>query len=123
MSDTDNAAEENWDFEAQRADTADTLDHMAKEESLPIGTGARVNLDVFLVPGEGADQEALERALAMFGYGGELTEDEEDGSVSFVVTAEDTEMSLEGIWLHEERITKVGLARGYTPDGWGFWEP
>ncbi len=116
-------SEDTWDFEAQRADTADTLDHLARDENLPIGAGESVNLDVFLVPGAEADQTALERALAMFAYSGELSEDEEDGSVTFVVTVPETEMSLDGIWLHEERITKIALARGYTPDGWGFWEP
>lgn len=111
-----------WDYAAQKADTADTLDHLKSDQNLPVGEGARVNLDVFLVPGAQADQLALERALAMFGYTGEMNHDDEDGP-SFIVTITETEMSLDGIWLHEERITKIALSRGYTPDGWGFWEP
>lgn len=115
-------SEDTWDFKAQHADTADTLDHLAKDENLPIGKDEIVNLDVFLVPGVDADQLALERALAMFAYSGEVSEDD-DGNTTFVVTVPETEMSLDGIWLHEERITKIALTRGYTPDGWGFWEP
>jgi hypothetical protein len=31
--------------------------------------------------------------------------------------------TLEAIWEHEERTTRIALARGFEPDGWGFWEP
>mgnify|MGYP001802706404 CR=1 FL=1 len=32
-------------------------------------------------------------------------------------------LTLEDIWSHEERATKIALSRGYEPDGWGFMEP
>ncbi len=112
-----------WDFARQHSETCDTLKHLAENQGVSVGPKTIVNLDVFLVPGVQADQDALERALAMFGYTGEMYEDEETKELSFTVTVEDVALTEDGVWLHEERISKIGIARGYTPDGWGFFEP
>ncbi len=117
MSDSD------WDFDRQRSETKDTLENLKTEQGVTLGGEVVVTLDVFLAPGPDADQEALERALAMFGYSGELMEDEETSLPVFAVSVEETSLTLEDIWLHEERISKIALSRGFTPSGWGFFEP
>jgi hypothetical protein len=108
-------AEAAWDFAAQKADTEHTLKVLA-EQGVP--EGAAIRLDLQFVPGEGADAAAFLRALGMFGYEaeGSLDGTEVEASVDAVLTLDD-------VWAHEERTTKIALARGYVPDGWGFWEP
>jgi len=110
-----------WDFAEQKSETNDTVQDLKENQNLPVGKDTIVTLDIFLVPGEGADQEALEKALAMFGYAGDVSE--EEGSSDFVVTVPEVSLTAEDIWLHEERVTKIAIARGFTPDGWGFFEP
>lgn len=112
-----------WDFERQHSETRDTLKHLSESQDVSVGPKTMVTLDVFLAPGEAADQEALERALAMFGYTGEMYEDEETKELSFTVSIEDVALTADDVWLHEERVSKIAIARGYTPDGWGFFEP
>ncbi|MEO0680550.1 MAG: hypothetical protein AAF192_09065 [Pseudomonadota bacterium] len=104
-----------WDFEAQKAGTALTLQDLA-EKGLP--EGLPIRLDLQFLPGEGADMTAFLKALGMFGY--EAEGSAEDGEVEATV---DAELSLDSIWTHEERATKIALSRGYVPDGWGFWDP
>jgi len=58
----------------------------------------------------------------MFGYAGDLDETGESGP-NYVVTIPDVALTAEDIWLNEERVSKIAIARGYTPDGWGFFEP
>lgn len=110
---------DDWDFDAQRADTAGTLEELFRDGALKAGMA--VTLDVFLRPGEAADLAALERGLSMFGYAGERMTDEA-GEV-FSVSVPDVALGLEEVWLHEERISRIALARGFLPDGWGFFEP
>ena len=111
---------EEWDFDAQRADTAGTLEELFGDDAL--SPGMAVTLDVFLRPADGADPAALERGLAMFGYSGERMTDEA-GGVVFVVSVSGVALGLDDVWTHEERISRVALARGFRPDGWGFFEP
>jgi len=89
---------------------------------VPVGPETIVTLDVFLMPGKTADQEALERGLAMFGYAGDPGETEDKEPI-YVVSIPDVALTAEDIWLHEERVSKIAVARGYRPDGWGFYEP
>ena len=112
---------DDWDFDQQRSETADTIADLFENQGLK--EGASVTLDVFLRPEGGADQADLARGLAMFGYAGERMEDRETGGDLFVVSVPDTALKLDDVWLHEERISRIGLARGYAPDGWGFFEP
>ncbi len=113
---------ETWDFDRQKSETIDTLKDLKDNQGVPTGAETIVTLDIFLTPGEAADEEALERALAMFGYAGDPNEADEGGP-SYVVSIPDVALSAEDIWLHEERVSKIAVARGYTPDGWGFFEP
>ncbi|MXU65362.1 hypothetical protein [Oceanomicrobium pacificus] len=105
-----------WDFELQQAQTAATLHQLRSEADFP--QDARVTLDLTFVPGAGADLEAATRALGMFGYAATPSEDG-----GFSVAVEDVALAVDEIWLHEERTSRIALARGFTPDGWGFWEP
>lgn len=113
---------DDWDFERQRSETIDTLADLKDNQGLPVGPQTIVTLDIFLVPTEAADQDALERALAMFGYAGDP--DETPGNApNYVVTVPEVALTADDIWLHEERVSKIAVARGFTPDGWGFYEP
>jgi len=113
---------EDWDFARQQSETIDTLKDLKENQKLATGPDTIVTLDIFLVPGQDADEDALERALAMFGYAGDP--DETPGNdPNYVVTIPDVALTAEDIWLHEERVSKIAVARGYTPDGWGFFEP
>lgn len=105
-----------WDFEHQRAETAASVAELGREADL--GPDDRITLDLAFIPGpEAGEPEALARALAGFGYLASATEAGVEASVL------DIPFSVEAIWLHEERTTRIALARGFEPDGWGFWEP
>lgn len=108
---------ETWDFDHQRAETEWTCRQLAEEQG--VQPGVMVNLDLQFVPvdADGADTDGFLRSLRMFGYAGRMVEDEVE------VTVEGVAFAPEAIWLHEERTTKIALARGFVPDGWGFWEP
>lgn len=113
---------EDWDFDRQKSETIDTLKDLKENQGLQTGAEAIVTLDIFLIPREMADEAALERALAMFGYAGDPNESDDAGP-NYVVTIPDVALTAEDIWLHEERVAKIAIARGFTPDGWGFFEP
>ncbi|MEO1540221.1 MAG: hypothetical protein AAFU59_07550 [Pseudomonadota bacterium] len=105
-----------WDFELQRAQTAHTLHHLETEEGVDMTL--RVTLDLEFLPGKDADPAACTKALAMFGY---HADPGEDGTLT--VQIDNVALTLDEVWLHEERTTKIALARGFTPDGWGFLAP
>ncbi len=113
---------DDWDFDRQRSETVDTLANLKDEQGVAVGPDTVITLDIFIVPGADADQVAMERALAMFGYAGEMDETE-GNEPSFVVTIPDVALTVDDVWLHEERVGKIAVARGFTPDGWGFYEP
>ncbi|QPH55061.1 ribonuclease E inhibitor RraB [Pontivivens ytuae] len=105
-----------WDYEHQKAVTALTLKQIAEEGDLD--EAVEVTLDLEFLPGDGADAEACAKALTSFGYEVEV---QEDGMISASIGG--VPLTLDGVWTQEERATKIALTRGYTPDGWGFWEP
>ena len=110
--------EEDWDFDEQRADTEMTVAQLLEETALT--PESLITLDLEFVPEtEEADTEAFVKALETFGYLASATDPE--GRVDASVL--DIAFTVEAIWLHEERTTKIALARGFIPDGWGFWEP
>lgn len=109
-----------WDFEEQRADTAMTITQVRAESGLT--ETALITLDLeFLPEDKDADAAAFLKALASFGYLASVAEDDPDGRIDATVL--DIPFTLDAIWLHEERTTRLALARGFVPDGWGFWEP
>ena len=107
---------DDWDFEHQKAVTALTLRQIA-EEGGPDGA-VSVTLDLEFLPQENAETEACLKALTSFGYS---VEAHEDGMIA--ASVDDVPLTLEAVWLHEERATRIALSRGYEPDGWGFMEP
>ncbi|MGB0498066.1 MAG: hypothetical protein ACPGID_06980 [Rubricella sp.] len=107
---------EDWTDEERRQLTALTLHKLFTEEGVEEGVEVTVVYD--LVPGKAPRQDDLNRALAMFGY--RAQQGEEGG---LVVAVEGVALTLDQVWLHEERIMTIARARGYEPDGWGFWAP
>lgn len=113
-------SEIDWDYAEQRADTEMTIDQVRKESGLD--ATAMITLDLEFLPEEkDADVAAFIKALQSFGYLASAAEDDPDGRIDATVL--DIPFTLEAIWMHEERTTKLALARGFVPDGWGFWEP
>lgn len=109
-----------WDYAEQRADTEMTIQQVREESGLD--ENAMITLDLeFLPETKDADTAAFIKALESFGYLASAAEDDPDGRVDATVL--DIPFTLEAIWLHEERTSKLALARGFVPDGWGFWEP
>ena len=107
-----------WDWAHQRGETEATI-AMLRDEAAMID-GAIITLDLeFVAVFDDADRAAFEKALKTFGY--QITSDAEDDSVEVAVP--NLPFTLESIWQHEERTTKLALARGFEPDGWGFFEP
>lgn len=116
--------DQNWDIESQQAATRYTVAQLIAEKNVP--ENANITLELFFIPTENPDSEALLKALKTFGYMAEPeTETVEGGGtrIAILVTIENLELSADNIWLHEERTTKIALPRGYAPDGWGFVEP
>ena len=111
--------EEDWNFEEQFAETLYTCEHLRDKQG--VKPHSEIMLDLVFVPieGEEARRAAFEKALASFGY--EIAEPEEPGQVAASIGP--IPFTPQDIWLHEERTTKMALARGYKPDGWGFAEP
>ncbi len=115
---------ENWDFDSQQAATRYSVAQLLAHKNLP--ENAAIILEIFFVPDQDADAPAFLKALKTFGYNAETEEESLEGGgtqLAVLITIEKTEMSADNIWLHEERTTKIALARGYKPDGWGFLEP
>ncbi len=111
---------EDWDFAEQRADTEMTIEEVRKESGLD--ASAIITLDLEFLPEEkDADVAAFIKALESFGYLASVAEDDPDGRIDATVL--DIPFTLDAIWMHEERTTRLALARGFVPDGWGFWEP
>lgn len=107
-----------WDWDHQRNETAATVALLVEEEA--VAPGALIMLDLeFVAADPDADREAFERALASFGY--RVVSDPDDDGVE--VSVPDIAFGFDAIWLHEERTTRLALARGFHPDGWGFFEP
>lgn len=107
---------EDWDFEHQRLETEASVAEIRAESGL--GKDVRVDLDLeFAAAGDDADAPAALKALGMFGYAADLV----DGRIQ--VTLPDVAFDAGEIWQHEERTTRIVLARGFEPDGWGFQEP
>ena len=112
---------EDWDWDAQRADTEWVFrDLKGKSVAKP---GQRIDLDILFVPaeeGEDAGAPALVAALKAAGFAAEAFK--EDGEALVEATAEGADFSLETIWFAEQKATRIALKHGYAPDGWGFAE-
>ncbi len=107
----------------QKAATYYSVAQFLAEGKVP--EGAEIELELFYIPTETADQHAFLKALKTFGYRAEVeSENTVDGNPREAVLVNvPTKMTSDDIWLHEERTTKLAKARGFAPDGWGFLEP
>ena len=106
------------DEEYQQLETAHTIAHLLRTQT-GLSEGQEIKLDLYFKPGTDADTEGALKRLKMFGYEAEV--EAEDASLS--VKSPVTQLTLDAIWEHEERTTKLVGQHGFTPDGWGFWEP
>ncbi len=122
---TADAPGEIWDWAAQKRDTDFTYKELMKESGLEPGT--LITLDLQFLPSEtDFDEDALVKALESFGYEVSVYAEEEDadeGLFTVEASVAGVPFTVDDIWKHEERTTKIALARGYAPDGWGFWDP
>ena len=111
--------EADWNFTEQQAETVFTCEQLRHTKG--VKPHSEIMLDLFFVPieGEEARREAFEKALETFGYQPGEAENENEVAASIGPIP----FTPQDIWLHEERTTKMALARGYKPDGWGFAEP
>lgn len=103
---------EDWTLEERRALTALTL-HQIREDGGPGEDSVATVAFDFIAPADARTEEAL-RAMAMFGYDTRPTED------GITVEVPDLPLTLDSLWLHEERLITIAQARGLIPDGWGF---
>lgn len=102
-----------WSLEERRMLTAVTLQRI-REDGGP-GEDVIVTMAFEFLPGAGSDLEACQRALKMFGYEGEMAEG------ALTVEVPEVALNTDAIWLHEERLITICEARGFEPDGWGFY--
>ena len=106
----------------QKAATYYSVAQFLEEGKVP--DGASIELELFFIPNDDADQAAFLKALKTFGYSAEVeTENTESSTREAVLVNVPTTMTAENIWTHEERTTKLAQSRGFAPDGWGFLEP
>lgn len=106
-----------WDAETAWAETALTVQHLSEtHQELAALAGELIVLDFHFRP-DGGDLEGFLRALKMFGYEGRA--EGQDVQVS----VENVPFTAEAIWKQEEPLARLALARGFQPDGWGFFEP
>ena len=118
--------EKDWDFSEQQAETVWTCEQLRDERG--VKPHSDIMLDLFFVPIEGEDarRDALEKALGAFGYtvdDFDCSDDEEANPDTVACSIGPIPFTPQDIWMHEERTTKMALARGYRPDGWGFADP
>lgn len=107
------------DYAAQRIETFAAFDDIVENAGLP----ESADVDYAFLPGPDADWAGVMRALGGHGYDCEKVEadaDAPDSSDWLSATLPDQPISALAIWLGEEMATRVALAHGFTPDGWGF---
>lgn len=109
------------DFAAQRAETYASFADLDGAERLP----EEADIDYIFLPGPGADWTAAIRALADEGYAAERHDPEpgDDDAADgpwLTATLTDQPVSALSVWLGEETATRIALAHGFVPDGWGF---
>lgn len=103
------------DFEKQKQETIWVWSDISNRNTdLP----AKINLDIqFLKTSTNSNRENFK--ISLEGAGFSVAFYEEDETVEASVNMIDA--SVEAIWLHEERATKLALVHGFKPDGWGFF--
>lgn len=103
------------DYGAQRAETYAVFAGIEAEADLP----DMADIDYAFVPGENADWDAAEAALADAGFDCARVPDE-DGTPYLAAQLQGQPLTAMAIWLGEETATQLTLTHGFAPDGWGF---
>ncbi len=109
------------DYAAQKAETYATFAEIDATAGLP----EEADIDYIFLPGPGADWTAVIVALSDEGYAAERHDPEPDDADFadgpwLTATLTDQPVSALSIWLGEETATRIALAHGFQPDGWGF---
>ena len=112
------------DFAAQKAETRAAYEDLQAEHGLP----DIADIDYFFLPDSAAaDWRPLADALSREDFDCQYVEPEPDGDGEddenapyLVATLRDQIVSAEGIWIGEETATRIALAHGFRPDGWGM---
>lgn len=102
------------DLSKQREETETVFAQVIEQHGLP--ASAVVNFQFIDDEGEG-DFEGFIDAVEAAGYAADWIEDEDYVEVS--TGAEP--LTLEGLWTHEERLTRLAAEFALEPDGWGFF--
>lgn len=103
------------DFEAQRRETFDSFDEMKKAgATLPQTSVVEFYL---LAESEEANWKACEKALHAKGY---ATERDMEEDTLIVTTKTALRISPEVLWEEERKVSEIGVAYDFLPDGWEF---
>lgn len=109
----------NHDFAAQRQETYAAFAELQAEDDLP----EEAELEFAFTAGLSANWDVFEAALLDEGHQVEryLTDDQDPDFAPYILASlPDHPISALAIWMSEEHITRIALAHGFTPDGWGF---
>lgn len=103
------------DFEAQRRETFDSFDEMRKGGmTLPQQSIVEFYL---LAESDEANWKACEKALQAKGF---ATERDSEGDTLIVATKAPLQITPEVIWQEERKVSEIGVAYDFLPDGWEF---
>ena len=103
------------DFDAQRRETFDSFDEMKKGgATLPQMSVVEFYL---LAESDEANWAACEKALQAKGF---ATERDREGDTLIVTTKAALRITPEVIWEEERKVSEIGVAYDFLPDGWEF---
>lgn len=103
------------DFDAQRRETFDSFDEMKKGGmTLPQTSVVEFYL---LAESDEANWSACEKALKAKGF---ATERDREGDTLIVSTKTELRITPEVIWEEERKVSEIGVAYDFLPDGWEF---
>lgn len=103
------------DFDAQRRETFDSFDEMKKGGA----TLPQMSVVEFYLLAESAEANwaVCEKALQAKGF---ATERDREGETLIVTTKTALRITPEVIWEEERKVSEIGVAYDFLPDGWEF---
>ena len=106
------------DFATQKAETFSVYADLQAGHVLP----DEADIDYFFVPLDAAaDWRPLAEALGREDFECEFFPRSDDMPEPYLMaTLRDQIVSASGIWIGEEIATRIALAHGFRPDGWGL---
>ena len=103
------------DFEAQKRETFDSFAEMKKGgATLPQMSVVEFYL---LAESDEANWKVCEKALQAKGF---ATERDQEGDTLIVTTKAALRITPEAIWEEERKVSEIGVAYDFLPDGWEF---